>query len=362
MRQRFNAAMLLMGGLVALPVFSAEQVMTAPRAPSAGQATTLIFSAPSLGLDLDPATQPVASVEGAMIRIDLNAECDQVFCDALADTLFRVDLPPLEEGEYVVAVHGSAQSSQSMGSFEFVVGPAVAVTLRRPAEGAWSDQSRPGTGLHLQHRGPLLAVSQFGFREDQAHWRLDVAPLQGDSLLLLLRDYDAGSCFGCDPYVAPAVKLGGTPLLISFDSARRARAELVDGTIVPLVSLPFGADYVPFAMTDAADAEFGPLPLPDLSGTWAYNDSIQTFGPAEVLNDREVIFRHVEGSQMELRCISRPEDVATCSLNLAISPIPTPAPPRAVAALGDIEENRIRMVTNDEDAEVFYMVRLPSDE
>ena len=90
---------------LALPLLAAELVMTAPRQPSAGQPTTLVFQAATLGFDLDPGTQPATSVDGSNIRINLNAECDQAFCDSIEEKMFRVELPALDEGNYQVGVY-----------------------------------------------------------------------------------------------------------------------------------------------------------------------------------------------------------------------------------------------------------------
>lgn len=342
---------------------AAESVMTAPRNPSAGQPTTLVFRATALAYDLDASTLPAASVNGSSIRINLNDECGAIFCDVVGTFPFKVELPALDEGDYEVDVFGFADDDFSRGSFTFSVGPAVDIATKLPSEGAWSDQSKPGTGLYLQTRGALLSVAQFDYLQDQAHWRLDVTPMRGDSALVLLSSFSRGSCFGCVPFVPPSNRsLGGTPLLITFDSARRARAELSDGTIVPLVSLPFGADYVPVTLTDLPDEEFGSIPLPDLSGTWAYRDRIVSFGPPEI-EGQSVRFPAVGNSLIELVCGETVSGSARCALIALPSPtgpVIFPLPPIAFAPLGDIEENRIRMTGVTPAGSDFYMVRIPS--
>lgn len=239
------------------------------------------------------------------------------------------------------------------------MGPESATPSRRPAEGAWSDQAQPGTGLYLQTRGPLLSVAQFDYLDDRAQWRLDVTPMRGDQALLLLRDFENGSCFGCDPYAPASTRVGGTPLRITFASARRARAELSDGTVVPIVSLPFGADYVPVTLADLPDAEFGPLPLPDLSGTWAVRGQVVTFG-APVIDGPSVRFPPVDGDDLEIRCTAFATGNTSCSIVDTNSMVLPPAPPFGFAPLGDVEENRIRMQSSPEPGAPFYMVRIPS--
>jgi hypothetical protein len=374
MSHLLRVVLLLSATLGGASVQAVELVLTAPPVPNDGRATTIIFRAPAPGIDIDPGTQPTVQVDGSSIRIDLNVECEQSACGSIEESLFRADIPPLAEGLYSVNLFGAARATSAIGTFEFVVAPKVFGPQRRPAEGAWTSQTRPGTGLMLQHRGQLLSIAQFDYREGLAHWRLGVTPMQRDSALALLRDYADGSCFGCPAHASPSTALGGMPLLLTFESARRARAQLADGTIIPLVSLPFGVDYVPFPIEDGADAEFGPLPLPDLSGTWAWRASddpsseatVDAFGPAEILSSGGgVIFPRTRPDGNYLVCTSQATGTAHCAFHSSaqsggIGAGSLRPPAWASAPLGDVEANRIRMLgrTVNLDPLVFYMVRI----
>lgn len=80
-----------------------------------------------------------------------------------------------------------------------------------PAEGFWTIPGQPGTGMHLQHRGPILAMSQFDFIEGLPHWRLGVAPLAGTATVVQLNSYGGGSCLGCMPHV-PGTRRAPQPM------------------------------------------------------------------------------------------------------------------------------------------------------
>src|SRR5690606_24799659 len=125
-------------------------------------------------------------------------------------------------GEAPVAVRIPQSSTES-----------VATLL--PAEGFWSMPGRPGTGMHFQHRGDLLAVSQFDFVDGESHWRLGVAPLGLTGAQVALHSHSGGSCVGCTPHVAPVQDDAPVLVAIEFDSARRAMLDLGDGNTVALV-------------------------------------------------------------------------------------------------------------------------------
>ena len=370
MKTILYAAICALFAAVASPALAEALVLSAPRVPSAGQPTTIVFEAMSPGHDLDAGTLPAASVEGSSIRIDLNTECSPNFCELTGPWHFKAEMPALEQGEYQVEVFPTAQSSQSTANFVYSVGPEVpTVSSTRPAEGAWTNAAQPGTGFHFQQRGSLLSVAQFDFSELRGQWRHDITLLRGDSALILLREYTHGTCFGCAPPIyQPASRLGGKPMLITFDSARRARVELADGTVVPVTSLPFGVNYVDFSgLRDIGDAEFGPLALPDLSGTWTNQGKITSFA-AFVRQSGGVNFPPVSPSLTELACRRNQMGEAVCFLYDnwdPNGPIPGAGPPyQAVARLGDIEENRIRMtrILGPNIGLEFFMVRIPSIE
>lgn len=361
MRTTTCATLLLAGLLGAAPV-AAELVMTAPAQVVAGHGATLLFSYDTTQHDLDPSTQPTATVDGLTIRVDVNAECAHISCDVLDERLFRVELPPLPAGEYAVELHADAASDQARGTFslEVVEGELPAVA---PAEGFWTQQARPGTGLHVQHRGELLAVSQFDFRDEQAHWRIDATPLHGNSALAQLRDYAGGSCFGCTPYHAPDTdELGGEFVRLTFESARQVRVERLDGTVLPLINLPFGADYASTSLQTPEQTAFDPLALPDLQGRWAIPELSQgtiRFGAPELTEAGTVLFpdtRPDVGATITIECMPQSEAQAA-GCQLSVEGASAPSVESAFAALGDVEEQRV--LFREADGNPVWAVRVP---
>lgn len=365
MRSILCAAIFVLCAAGTLPARAIDLVMTAPRVPSAGQPSTILFQAPTYVYDGYITVPPEASVQGSNIQIALNVPCNTDDCSLTRETFFKVDLPALDEGDYQVDVVGFAGDSQSVGEFVFSVGPEAALSPTRPAEGAWTKARRPGTGFYFQSRGPLLSVAQFDY-DGLGKWRLDATPMRGDSALVLLREYEGGSCFDCASYNPPSTRIGGTPMLITFDSARRARVELADGTVVPVKSLPFGVDYVAdSSVRDNGDMEFGQLALPDISGDWLILGEIISFGPP-VITPGQVSFPPVSPSLSEILCQRNQMGEAVCYLFNNFPPagprLGTGPPYLAVARMGNVEESRIRMTginapNRDED---FFIIRVPS--
>ena len=335
---------------------SAELVMTAPADVVAGSGSTLLLRFHSSG-DLDPSTQPLATVDGTAIRIELNDECAEIYCDVFAEHFFRVDLPPLAEGEYVATVYWGGGDSVR-GTFELAVGPESALADIDPAEGFWMPVGQPGTGLHVQHRGATLAVSQFDQAAIGPLWSLDAVPLHGNSAIVVLRYFASGSCIGCTPHEAPDAG-DGTPMRLVFASSRTATAELADGTVVPLVNLAFGADYVDVELAPD-DEVFGSLHLPDLSGRWAIpslRSRIITFGLPQVGEGGVVTWPGTTDAPdlgtVAVECSpASAEHEAGCFLS------DVPVRNIAFAALGDVGEERIHFRVGDS-AQVWHAVRVP---
>jgi hypothetical protein len=343
---------------------AATLLMTAPEQPVAGQATTLVFTAPSMRYDLDPATPPAVSVDGSTVRIDLNVVCEEIFCELVQALPMRMQLPALPQGAYVVQVHANGMSQAPIGEMQLDVAAATAIEKIRPAEGFWTDPSRPGTGLYLQHRGDLVAVAQFEYVAGLAVWRLDTAPLQGTSLAVVLREFSDGSCFACEDHVVPRVTTGGTPMSLHFQSARRAHVELQDGSLLQMVSLPFGAAYVDSLFEDRADLSFSPLPLPDLRGKWAIGgpfNLVVELGAATTVAGDVIRFSTAADAPASVQILCTPGNptrAGQCELRGPGAQTGTP-PPGSIplAPLGNIEENRIRFVAH---GSAFYAVRLPT--
>src|SRR5690606_37878994 len=160
----------------------------------------------------------------------------------------------------------------------------------------------------------------------------------------------------------PVATGGSMAMRLDFESARTATALLVDGTVVPLVNLAFGTDYVetPF---DAHDEAYGTLVLPDLEGTWAmpaWVPDIVTFGPA-VEDDGTIVFFQTpsedNAGETVVQCsAATAERPAGCTItNHCCSP-----PVRAFAPLGDLGEDRLRFQFQGS-GESFHAVRIPQD-
>lgn len=343
---------------------------TAPAQLVAGQPFSLVFNARTLsGPDEDPSTIPVASVNELGLSIELNSECTQIFCDSDVERAFRVEVDGLPAGVYPVRT--STTSSFQPALFTLNVENAAPAPGVLPAEGAWTQQDNPGTGMFLQQRGALLSVALFDWEEPGAmdvpqlastYWMLDVVPMRNDSVALLMATRGVPMrCFGCVDPLGPRAGRATEKLRLRFESARRAYADLTDGTTVPLVSFPFGVSYLPTRFPDLLDAEFGPLPLPDLAGRWALfgaddadveSGSLLQFADADLSVDGEASY---SSATLRLHCKGMADERgAGCDVfDEAIGG----GDALAFAALGDITEQRIRMVDND--GGIRYLVRAP---
>lgn len=144
-----------------------------------------------------------------------------------------------------------------------------------PATGHWYDATRPGTGFSLQQRGDMLALVLYHFREtDDANtrdpdWHLAAAPLEGNTFEARLAHFEAGSCLGCDPFVAAEGEETDLVVRLVFSSAREATLQLGDGPPRPVVAMPFGVAYDGLLTTPSG------LPLPDLRGRWLLGSASQ---------------------------------------------------------------------------------------
>lgn len=245
--------------------------------------------------------------------------------------------------------------------------PAKLAALR-PAEGLWMEAGRPGTGFNLQRRGNLIAVTLFDFSNGRQIWRLGTAALAGDTLSLNMAQFSGGSCFGCEPHEAPTMEFSPYPVTFTFQSARRAWVDLPNGVRRPLVSAPFGADYLEFRLRDELDDRFGGLLLPNLKGRWSFRD-IESQDDVVVdfaepsLTTGYVAFREAGVRQTfryyKILCSDlRDGRPAGCSLEQDFgAPGENPGIPSiGFAELGDVEENRIRFVA--ENGRVFYAYRM----
>lgn len=335
----------------ALPPASHNLVWTAPAQPRTIDPVTLVFTAEALE-DLDPTTGPsVVRIDptARIVVVDLDVDCAQPSC-VLAPRVFRVEIPRLPEpGTWTV--HATAERSFPVEVEESVpLPPAERIPSGQhsPAEGFWYAPSRPGTGLHLQLRKDdeqtLLAVAVMDFAAEATEWRIGVAPLRAGSAAFLFHRNANGSCFGCNPFQSPQALSGSEVLRLRFSSARRAVADLGDGTFVELINMPWGAAYATQALGDNQEPA---LPLPELAGHWILES--QAPDPGDVHPEALYLCpgNPIEGGveyldedkQFTLRCLHATQALpARCELQ----DYTLLEPPIAMAALGDIEEERMR--------------------
>lgn len=343
-----------------------EWLETAPRQPLHKMPFTLGVAALSAG-DCDPDSRPSVAVDGNTLRVDLS-DNPSIQCDALEPHAFVVEVPGLAAGEYTVEVF-NAGVPQPSRTFSLQVQFAAVPSDASPNPGFWTDQQRPGTGVYLQPRGDLLGVGLFDFNPQQdpsrdQQWSVVAAPLHGREALLLMPRITQGSCLGCSPHKAPSEVNAHGPVHLHFESARRARATLADGAVVPLVSLPFGADYVDLTLSDSVDAEFGPLPLPDLEGRWFIDEGpgdVVEIRPATVTDAGTVQFYVEDGNSYQIiECASANDGArAGCSITHHCC---SPPARYGFALLGDITEDRIHFARTNGFGETighFEAVRLP---
>lgn len=218
----------------------------------------------------------------------------------------------------------------------------------RPAEGLWSRPGAGGTAVHLARRGELFAVGLYDFVDGQPRWRIGTGQMQGDTLRANLLVFADGSCIDCAPARPPRVEGTALALTLRFASARRAWLRLDDGPELPLQAFAFGSVYADVGVSDALDASFGTLPVPQLCGLWAFEPNPQNLQLAEfsrpLRSDRLRVGiigrdRGRTGELYELRC----QDNAPEGCEF-IWTHPSPPAPAGRVAPGDIEENRIRFV------------------
>ena len=370
-------AALLPASALALPWPETQRSWTAPSQPRSGEPITLVFNASVLP-DLDPATGPRFELgEDGVLHVELRIECTAFTCDYSEERAFQVELPPLATGEYQVRVwHNLRTSSPKLLEIPLTVAaymppPApVPVADAQPAEGFWVVPDRPGTGLYLQLRdrhaveGGMLGVAVLDFAadvdnpwDDGTVWLSGATPLRRSSAAIAFPWHADGSCIGCTPHAAPSETIPVEMLRLRFDSARSGWMDLADGTTLPIISLPWGAPYVDVALQDAQAAAVHPLPLPDLSGPWMLEDDrnwnaevAEYVGsdqhPSKLLlcppitTEDGVEFLD-EDKRYTLRC--RPAN-GSLPARCELVDYAQQGPVLAMAALGDIEEDRVRFV------------------
>lgn len=231
-------------------------VFTAPEQPIAGQPWSLVVEASTAGgRDLVPETEPSVTLEGKTLRVDISAECEQMFCDVMATVLVLVHVPPLPAGTYQVDLRQPGQTFGPAPTPVTVVDAPPRPDIR-PVDGFWFDPARPGSGLFLQTVGDLTAIGAFsarGLNTDndaerlyyQQQWAVDRTRLRGDTLVTALRSprdhYGEGNCLTCEGTSATELHLSSLGLQIRFLSAREALVQSADGRRFRIEALSFPA-------------------------------------------------------------------------------------------------------------------------
>lgn len=345
------AALLTVAAQPAYAVF-----WTAPDPVVAGQPARAVFTTWSYGGQPEVEVQ----VEGQQIVLRQTNLCAPDIClSARIPALAEAALPPLEPGTYTVLLAWAGEDDPPVEAATLEV-HAESSPLLLSAEGFWSPVGQPGSGLFLERRGNLLAVSAYSYQQDDSFWLLGAANYSGDSALLSLRGYRDGACLGCSEHRPPKALSGAVALQLRFESARRAWLDTVrlgaGATSLPITSLPYGAAYIPYTLTDTVDAEFGPLPLPDLRGRWIFSiegsDAPAVAFPVALddwMLDGEVVRF---GSSVAVECRSATDTQrAGCTFRPGLLFSPPPAEPLRTfydsgwfVPLGDIQEDRMRGV------------------
>jgi hypothetical protein len=258
---------------------------TMPARPSANEPWTLVFEARVVGgRDLDPVTEPEATVAGGRIVVDLNTECSNQGCDVLGNAIFRVEISGVPEGEYPVAY------VDAFGSHEFSTDIVVSVSAEPSASdpiptlasGFWYAPSNPGTGFHFDvsgdsHVGFSVLDAESRFDRLEPIWRIDHTRYHDEGFvgaprLRRSQNPGVGNCFACPPGSAePTFNIATRAFRIRAVSHRRALVDLSSGETIPIVALPSGRRFLSARLVDRDDAMFGPLPIPDVRGRWIFD-------------------------------------------------------------------------------------------
>lgn len=339
---------------------------TEPAPAVAGEPTRVVFLAGA-------GEAPEVVVEGDRILIVLR--CEEMLCfPTPPPAVVEAVLPALDAGTYALATADPGNDGpvvrSELGTLEVVAAVERAPRLL-PAEGYWSSPGRAGSGLFLERRGELLAVSSYSYAgsEGMPSWLLATGSHSGDSVPFRMLTFSGGDCLGC-PGHSPT-ELSGLSLIalrLRFESARRAWLDRIGyggaPATIPLVSLPYGAEYLPVTLTDTVDDEFGPLPLPDLRGRWVFaiegpdaRDEHLVFELSHTtIEGGVVVFSHTATGAPRLTCQSASDERrAGCVHDTGIAFSPPPPEPLGTFyqsgvffPLGDIEEDRMRGVIEDD--------------
>ena len=144
--------------------------------------------------------------------------------------------------------------------------------MAAPSPGIWQIAGRNGSGFTLDVRENGVAVGLFTYDDEgNATWSLSQGPIMGGTLTAPLLSFTDGSCLGC-PQQDPTAVPGQRTLALQFIGATRGLLTIDDNEAVIVSLLPYGADYAPLPLAnDSLEADFGPHPMPALSGYWVFS-------------------------------------------------------------------------------------------
>lgn len=140
-----------------------------------------------------------------------------------------------------------------------------------PQPGIWQIVGRNGSGMTLDVRENGAAVGLFSYdAQGNATWSLAQGPIVQNTLAATLTAFSGGSCLACEQQ-DPEAQTVTRALSLQFVSATRALLVIDNAEPITLVLLPYGTGYVQSPMeNDPLEIDFGPHPVPRLSGRWAF--------------------------------------------------------------------------------------------
>lgn len=140
-----------------------------------------------------------------------------------------------------------------------------------PQPGIWQIRGRNGSGMTLDVRENGAAVGIFSYDDaGNAIWWLAQGQIVSNTLAAPLVRFEEGSCLAC-PQADPT-PAATRQLQIHFISTTRALLTLDEGEAIPLVLLPYGAEYASAPVAgDPLEVDFGVHAVPLLSGDWVFS-------------------------------------------------------------------------------------------
>ncbi len=284
----------LAGLLLATTAVSASRAeegvfWTAPAAPVAGQPLTVLVSRPGFAYDEHTADntppQPQVRIEGDAVLVDLGRAEASEPGDA-PTVLMQLDLPALEAGDYALRVYEDSAHTALLTERAFSVAapdPAAEAVDVQPVRGHWYNPAEPGTGFALDVRNGQVMLSHYTFSVDDEpllsglpEWFGVVTTLRQNEAVGVMLGFTRQACAGAACHPTPRARRAGFDTIgarLEFESDRRGWIEFAGGRRIPIVSLPFGVDYVAGAVDRGGDGSQAPLYVPEIAGEWVIADA-----------------------------------------------------------------------------------------